>query len=201
MGIGSALATATLQYRKSKRDGLWNIELVVWNRSYDDPESARRNSLITGVHLVDLPQSTGYQMPTQTITDRNGSDVTALWTKEFGFLSAGFNGYTEYDTAGQCGQSLPSVFWSCFTGIYDDRCLYDPACDGHRLRTYRPTMPQIGVFNYLVGPVAFRFSISPFSPNKGVKVQITTQFIGGDGGNPNSHGNVAQQEKFIIEFV
>ncbi len=200
MTTANAPATATIQYRKDRRGDPWLVELTVWNRSYDDPNPGRRNSLITGVKLVDLPPSTGYQLTKPRITDRYGTNVTKLWTREFGLRSAGFDGYAEFDAAGQCGQGLPSVFWSCFTGIYDERCLYDSACDGHRLQTYRPTTPQIVVFNYLVCPVTFRFTLAPFSPDTGVRIQITSQFIGGNGGNPDSHGDVTPKEQFIIQF-
>ena len=47
---------------------------------------------IYGVKLVDLPQSTGYNVTTQSIKDRYGTDVTKLWALEFGFKSVGGNG-------------------------------------------------------------------------------------------------------------
>src|SRR5659263_256443 len=101
----------------------------------------------------------------------------------------GMPGIRSTTRGGKCGPGLPSVFWSCNTGIYDERCLYDPACDALRLQTYRSSGPQIAIFNYLVSPVTFRFTLAPFSPSAGVRIQITNQFVGGNGGNPNSHGN------------
>jgi len=194
------LCNRNASYSQGSSSDPWQIELTVWNRSYDDPKPASRNSLITGVKLVDLPQSTGNNLTTQNITDRYGTDVTKLWTLESGLKSTGYIGYTEYDTGGKCGPGLPSVFWSCITGIYDERCLYDPACDALRLQIHRSAAPQIAIFNYLVSPVTFRFTLAPFSPSTGVRIQITNQFVGGNGGNPNSHGNAVPQEHFIVQF-
>ena len=197
--IGHAFATATLRCKQETSGNPWQIDLKVWNRSYDDPDLARRNSLITAVKLVDLPPSSSYHLTTQSITDSTGTDFTTLWPPEYASNSVGHCGAAQYDTAGKCGPGLPSVFWFCNTGIYDERCLRDPECDAWRLQTHRAG-PQITIFNYLVSPVTFRFTLAPFSPNTGVKIQITSQFIGGNGGNPSNHGNLAQ-EHFFLKFV
>jgi hypothetical protein len=63
-------------------------------------------------------------------------------------------------------------------GIYDERCAGDSAVDASRLRTHKNvTPPALAVYEYIVGPVTYSFSLDRFTPPATVKV--TFGFIGG----------------------
>jgi hypothetical protein len=56
----------------------WNFVLKVWNQSYDNPNVARRNSLITKVELINLPNPPPLLTPAGVV-DRSGNDIRTLW--------------------------------------------------------------------------------------------------------------------------
>jgi hypothetical protein len=197
MPTRNALATARLTHAKLK-GGRYHIEIQVWSHSYDHPDPARRSAMVSEVYAAGLGPSGGYSVTNIKITDRYGVDETGLWRRRDGANETGFGGYTEYDTGGNCGPSLPSVFWFSHTGIYDDRCPGDSACDAMRLQTWRATGTQIEVFNYLLGPVTFAFDlVTPKPPNS---VRLVMSQIGGNGGNPAQRAAVLPNEEFTIVF-
>jgi hypothetical protein len=199
MSTRNALATARIKASLGKKTKLWTVVLEVWNRSYDHPDPARRNSIIRTVELVDLPAtSTAHDVELRSIVDRYGVSSMGLWEPIDGIQSVGFDGYVEYDVGGACGPDLPNVFWSAITGIYDERCLADPACDAMRLQTLRATPSQVSVFEYLIGPVTFTFTLDTFTPTAGI--QITHSLIGGNGGDPTRRMSSIPDEQFIIHF-
>jgi len=194
MPTRNALASVSL-HSEPKKGGGFHVRLQVWNRSYDDPDPARRNALIKKVLLTKL---TGNQnSPTNVqITDRYGIDETTLWMTQHG-IDTGFDGYTEVGPV-QIGTTSIGVIWASYTGIYDERCLADPNCDRMRLQTYRPDQFRIAAYNYLLGPVTFAFDINqPGPPNA---VRLTMGHIGGNGGNPAQRSAAPGEEEFIIEF-
>ena len=200
MPVRNALATARLRYVQRAAGAPFHVTIQVWSHSYDHPDPARRSALVTGVYLVDLiGPNTGYPVSNVSITDRYGVDQTLLWTRTSGANQEGFEGYAEYDTGGVCGHGLPSVFWGSYSGIYDERCLNDPAVDASRLQTYRTGNPQIGVYNYMLGPLTFSFDIALLSaPPTSVRLQLG--HIGGNGGNPTQRSATLPNEEWTIRF-
>lgn len=157
----------------------WDFVLQVWNQSYDNPNAARRNSLITKVELIDLPNPPPV-LTSSGVADRYGNDIRTLWPHgNLTVQSAGFLGYSE-----QSGSS--GTLWAMHAGIYDDRCAGEPAIDATRLRTLKNvTPPALAVYEYIVGPVTFSFSLSSFAPPG--TVRITFGFIGGRTGTRNPY--------------
>jgi hypothetical protein len=157
----------------------WNLALQVWNQSYENPNSGRRNSLITKVELIDLPAPPP-QLTLTSIVDRYGHDIRTLWPN--GNLtpqSVGFVGYSE-----QAASS--GTVWAMHAGIYDERCAGDPGVDASRLRTHKVvTPPALSVYEYIAGPVRFTFTLSNFTPPGAAR--ITFGFIGGRAGTMNPY--------------
>jgi hypothetical protein len=157
----------------------WDFVLQVWNQSYDNPNGAHRNSLITKVELINLPSPPPQLTPTGVV-DRSGNDIRTLWPN--GNLtpqSAGFLGYSERS------DSLGTL-WAMHAGIYDERCAGEPAIDAFRLRTHKSVRPPaLAVYEYIAGPVIFSFSLSAFTPPG--TVRITIGFIGGRAGTMNPY--------------
>jgi hypothetical protein len=199
MPTRNALAAARLRYAQAAPTAPYHVTLQVWSHSFDHPDPVRRSALVTGVFLTQLPPSTAYGVSNVAITDRYGVDQSGMWTRGGGSVNEeGFVGYTEFDTGGACGRSLPSVFWGVFSGIYDERCLDDPGVDAFRLQTYRPSTPQVSVFNYIVGPLTFAFDIVLTSPPSAVRLRLG--LIGGNGGNPAQRSPTLPDEQFVIRF-
>jgi hypothetical protein len=200
MPTRNALTTARLSYVHPAPGAPYHVTLEVRSHSFDHPDPARRSALVTEVYLTQLAPSSSYLVSNLSIKDRYGVDHDGLWAGTGGFHEVGFKGYTEYDTAGACGPDLPGVFWGAFTGIYDERCLADPATDARRLQTYRSSPTQVGVFNYLLGPVTFAFDIALPSPPTAVRLKLG--LIGGNGGHPaqRTPGTAIPDEEFVIKF-
>ena len=159
--------------------GGWNVVLKVRNQSYDNPNAARRNSLITKVELINLPSPPPLLTPT-SVVDRSGNDIRTLWPNgNLSEQSAGFLGYSERsDSSGN--------LWAMHAGIYDERCAGDSAVDGPRLRTHKNvTPPALAVYEYIVGPVTFSFSLNQFTPPGTVRIMFG--FIGGRPGTMNPY--------------
>jgi hypothetical protein len=166
----------------------WDFVLKVWNQSSEHANAAHRNALITKVELLGLP-SPSTKLTPKSVTDRHGNDITSLWPN--GNLSAdsvGFLGYSE--------RSEPSgTIWGLHAGIYDARCDNKPACDSSRLRTYKsPTPPFLMVYEYIVGPVSFSFSLNNFIPPG--TLRVTFGFIGGRSGTKNPY-----EEQVVIQLT
>jgi len=168
---------------------------MVWSRSYDHPDPGHRNAMIKEVHLTQLTGGT-HSVSNLLITDRYGIDETELWKRGGGGPEEGFKQYTEWVPPVGCPQGVP-IAWGSYTGIYDERCLADPACDAMRLQTHRLPAHQIVVFNYLIGPVTFSFDFTP-SPPKAVR--LVMGHIGGNGGIPARRYAILPDEEFIIQF-
>ena len=166
----------------------WDFVLKVWNQSSEHANVARRNSLITKVELLGLP-SLSTKLTPKNVTDRHGNDITSLWPN--GNLSAdsvGFLGYSEKsDSSG--------TMWRLHAGIYDARCDNKPACDSSRLRTHKSlTPPSLMVYEYIVGPVSFSFSLNNFTPPG--TLRVTFGFIGGRNGTQNPY-----EEQVVIQLT
>jgi hypothetical protein len=157
--------------------------------------------MIKGVYLAQLPGALGtnYQVSNLRITDRYGIDETGLWTLTRQSNEEGFDGLAAGDTnaLARCVPDL-GVMWSAFTGIYDERCLADRACDAMRLQTVRSAGSRLTVFNYLLGPLTFSFDIALPSPPRAVRLVIGQ--IGGNGGNPLQRTANLPDEEFVIQF-
>ena len=197
MPTKNALATIRLNYTQ-KNGAPYRVRIQVWSHSYDHPDPAKRNSLVTGVALTNLPQPNQVTLSNAKITDRYGIDSTGLFRVKSG-VDTGFDGFTEWDSGGSCGHGVPNVLWLSYAGVYDERCLADPACDAMRFQNYRWGPYQIVGFNYMLGPVTFEFDATLSSPPTDVK--LTMAHIGGNGGNPatrTSNANVF--EEFVIHF-
>ncbi len=192
----SALATVQLETR-AKRNGV-HVRLRVWNRSFDDPDEERRSTRISAVYLCDLPQQPGYNVTNTHIRDRSGVDQISLWRSIGGQNEFGFEGYQEWDVAGECGPDLPNVFWSALSGIYDERCLCHPACDARRLQSFSPDAISSVIYQYLVSPVTFEFDVNLKQAPRCVRLEITS--IGGNGGDPAVRGGTNAIESFVVSF-
>lgn len=168
---------------------------MVWSHSYDHPDPLRRNALIKEVYLTHLAGQS-HALSNVVIRDRYGVDESGLWTRRAGGQEVGFDGYIEWDAAGQCGPGL-NVVWGLFTGIYDERCLADFACDAMRLQTYSPGANKLSAFNYLLGPVTFDFDIALSAPPNAVKLVMGHN--GGNGGVPAQRWALLPDEHFVIE--
>jgi hypothetical protein len=190
MPVRNAFASASLDYQQTVPGGPFHVTLRVWSHSYDSPDPARRNALIKEVHLTHLPGAS-HPISNARITDRYGIDETGLWTYNSGASEEGFTDYAEW------GASTGSQ-WGSFTGVYDERCVADPACDARRLQTYRLSPHKIVVFNYLIGPVTFSFDITLPAPPKAVR--LVMGHIGGNGGNPAQRSPALPDETFVIQF-
>ncbi len=198
MPTRNAFASARLRYAQAAGAGPYHVTLQIWSHSFDHPNPSRRSALVTGVFLTQLAPGPGYALSNVGITDRYGVDQSGLWTRTSGANEEGFEGYAEYDTGGACGPNLPNVFWSAFSGIYDERCLADAGTDARRLQTYRSAAEQVSVFNYVVGPLTFAFDIVVASPPAAVRVRLG--LIGGNGGNPAQRSATLPDEEFVIQF-
>ena len=85
--------------------------LQVWNQSYDNPNAARRNSLITKVELIDLPNPPPV-LTSSGVADRYGNDIRTLWPHgNLTVQSAGFLGYSDTNIA------LSLAFLTTATGL------------------------------------------------------------------------------------
>jgi hypothetical protein len=193
MPAQNALAIASLA--SDPIAGGFHVTLQVWNRSYDHPDPARRNALITKVKLTRLAGNQNSVVKAH-IVDRYGIDETRLWMTSSG-LDAGFEGYTEVGPV-TMGSTTIGVIWGSYVGVYDERCLADPNCDRMRLQTNRPDQHRITVYNYLIGPVTFSFDIKQPTPPKAVR--LTMGHIGGNDGNPGQRDSTLPDEEFTIEF-
>jgi hypothetical protein len=193
MPVQNALASVRLDYAQKTSGAPYHVSLQVWNRSFDNPDPTRRSSIIREVSLTQLPDA-NWQVSNLRIRDRYGVDHTRLWAGTGGYHEQGWDGYVEWDR----GAPDHLVIWSVFSGIYDERCAADTACDGMRLQTLRTSNEQITVFNYLLGPVSFSFDITMSAPPKAVKLK--TSLIGGNGGNPAVRGNASAWEEFVVQF-
>lgn len=172
-----------------------HITLQVWSHSYDHPDPNYKNAIINGVYLVQLPQTTNFNVSNVKITDRYGIDETTLWTGTLGGTSVGFDGYAE-----RVGGTGSPIGWASYSGIYDERCLADPLCDARRLQTYRAGAGHsaITVFNYLLGPVTFSFDVKLSAAPTAVRLKMGQ--VGGNGGNPATLYATLPSEEFIIQF-
>ena len=196
MPTRNALGAIRLGYVQRTRRSPFHVNLQVWSHSYDHPDPAHRSAMIREVWLTGL-QGQSIAFSNVVITDRYGVDHTPLWKPAGGGSEFGWRGYVEWDPAGQCGPGV-GVVWGCTTGIYDERCLYDPACDAMRLQTYVPAPHRLAAYNYLLGPVTFSFNASLSAPPQAVRLVMGE--IGGNGGDPASHGTGMANEEFIIQI-
>jgi hypothetical protein len=201
----NALGSVRLTYAQTAPTGPFHVTLQVWSHSFDHPDPLRRSAVIKGVYLTQLPGAPGtnYQVSNIRITDRYGIDETGMWTRAGGFKEVGFDGYTWGDTAAvaKCVPVLDEM-WNAYTGIYDERCLADPACDAMRLQTYPSQtvalpVPKLTAFNYLQGPVTFSFDIVLSAPPTAVKLKMG--LVGGNGGNPLQRTATLPDEEFVIQ--
>ena len=160
--------------------------------------------MVDRVYLTELPQSSSYAVTNVRITDRYGIDETLLWMPSKGGTGVGFDGYVELDTGQPCRPGFPNVLWGAFTGIYDDRCVADPACDARRLQTFvappgtPPGRIQLAAYNYLIGPLTFSFDITLSIAPAAVRLRMGQ--VGGNGGNPAQRNATLPNEEFIIRF-
>ena len=198
MPTRNALATIRLRYDQPAPKAPFRIAIQVWSHSYDHPNAARRNALVTGVYLVELEGGSSSGGTNPKITDRYGVDHTLLWAGTGGGASWGYEGYTEGSSHGRCPPDLPGVFWTANSGVYDERCLADPACDAMRLQTYRHSQYQLGNYNYLLGPVTFAFDLALSAPPRAVRIRFG--HVGGNGGNPAQRTATLPDEEFVIRF-
>lgn len=198
MPTRNALATARLRYEQRRPGEPYHVRLQVWSHSYDHPDASRRNALVIAAYITDLPAGTSATATNHRITDRYGVDHTMLWAGSGGGTQYGFEGYTEGSSHGRCPPDLPGVFWTAHSGIYDERCLADPACDAMRLQTYRHSQYQLANFNYLLGPVTFAFDIELSAPPTAVRLRLG--HIGGNGGNPAQRQATLPNEEFVIRW-
>lgn len=200
MPTRNALAAIRLTYAKKRTATKYSIKLEVWSHSYDHPDPNHRSSMITGVYLTQLPLQTpgnNYGVSNLKITDRYGIDENSMWTPSSGPTEFGFDGYTELDTGRPCQPGFPNVVFGTYTGIYDERCLADPACDARRLQTVRTQWAQLSAYNYLLGPVTFAFDmVLPVVP---AAVKLRVGHVGGNGGNPAQRWALLPNEEFVIQ--
>jgi hypothetical protein len=186
-----------------RKGGLYHVTIQVWSHSYDHPDPGHKNAIVDAVYLTQLAPSSNYQVTNVKITDRYGIDETLLWWPVNG-PDVGFVGYVELDTRTPCQPGFPQVLWGAFTGVYDERCLADPACDARRLQTYVTTFPvspgRIGLtaHNYLIGPVTFAFDITLSAAPTAVKLRMG--HVGGNGGNPAQRNATLPSEEFVVQF-
>ena len=193
MPARNALASLRLNYRPLATPNHLHVSLEVWSHSYDHPDPTHRNSLIVGVAMIP-PPAIG-PVTNLRITDRYGVDQTLMWRGG----GTDFFGYSEWDAADSCAPGVYGVVWGNFTGIYDERCQADPACDSRRLQTYLtgPTFLQIVAFNYVAGPITFAFDVAAPDPPKTFKLRMG--HIGGNGGNPAQRWALLPDEEFTIQ--
>lgn len=201
MAARNALGSVRLSHVQSVHGGPYRVTLKVWSHSFDHPDPLHRSALIKGVYLTQLPGGPGtdYQVSNVRITDRYGIDETEMWERTSVGNEEGFDGYTFGDTnlLARCVPQLNEM-WNAFTGIYDERCLADPACDAMRLHTHRLPGFVLIAFNYLLGPLTFSFDIDLPSPPKAVRLVFGQ--IGGNGGNPLQRTATLPDEEFVIQF-
>jgi hypothetical protein len=131
------------------------------------------------------------------ITDRGGIDSASMWGGINFPTEVGFDGYREVDTGRPCQPGFPNVLWGVYTGVYDERCLADPACDARRMQTH-VKWPQLVGFNYLISPVTFAFDIAIAAPPTAVRLRMS--MIGGNDGNPAQRFSTLPDEIFTIQF-
>jgi hypothetical protein len=194
----NALASVQLDYVQKASGSPYQVTLRVWNRSFDHPDPTHRSAIIKGVFLTQLP-GTPNSVSNLRILDRYGIDETGFWAGGGGFKEAGFDGYIEGDSArlGKCQPDI-GIMWNAFSGIYDERCLADSACDAMRLQTIASPQLRVTVLNYLLGPVTFSFDFATSSPPKAVRLVMA--LIGGNGGNPAQRWAALPEEEFVIQF-
>jgi hypothetical protein len=166
----------------------WDIVLKVWNQSSEHASASRRNALITKVELLGL-SSLSTKLTPKKVTDRYGNDITSLWPNgNLSDDSVGFLGYSERSESS-------GTIWGLHAGIYDARCDNKPACDSSRLRTYKSsTPPFLMVYEYIVGPVSFSFSLNNFIPPG--TLRVTFGFIGGRSG-----AKIPDEEQVVIQLT
>ena len=200
MPTRNALASVRLSYAQAAPSGPYHVTLQVWSHSFDHPDPLHRSALIKGVYLTQLPgaPTSNHQVSNVRITDRYGIDETEVWGRTSGGNEEGFDGYTFGDTnlLARCVPQLNEM-WNAFTGIYDERCLADPACDALRLQTHRLPGFILIAFNYLLGPLTFSFDIALSGPPRAVKLKVG--HIGGNGGNPLQRNATLPDEEFVIQ--
>ena len=199
----NALASVRLSYSQQVKGGPYHVTIQVWSHSYDHPDAGFKNAVVDAVYLTHLPPSPNYGLTNVKITDRYGIDETLLWMPELG-VDVGFVGYVELDTASPCRPGFPNVLWGAFTGVYDERCLADAACDARRLQTHVVTLAnppgriQLAAYNYLIGPVTFAFDIALSAAPTAVRLRMG--HVGGNGGNPAQLSATLPNEEFVIRF-
>jgi hypothetical protein len=196
----NALAAIRLSYARKRAATKYSVKLEVWSHSYDHPDPNHRSSAITGVYLTQLPllpPASNYTISNLKITDRYGIDERSMWNTVSAPTEFGFDGYVELDTGRPCQPGFPNVLWGLYTGIYDERCLADPACDARRLQTYRPVWSQLSGYNYLLGPVTFAFDIALSVVPAAVRLRVG--HVGGNGGNPAQRSATLPSEEFVIQ--
>ena len=196
MPARNALASLRLNYRPLAKPNHMHISLEVWSHSYDHPDPAHRNALVIAVTLVQPPVIE--ELTNLKITDRYGVDQTQLWRVASGGMIE-FFGYSEWDAADTCAPAVFGVVWGSWTGIYDERCQADLACDSRRLQTHLtgPTNLQLIAFDYVAGPMTFAFDIVAAAPPKTFKLKMG--LVGGNGGNPAQRWAALPDEEFTIQ--
>jgi hypothetical protein len=199
MPTRNALASIRLSYVHKTPAAPYHITIQVWSHSYDHPDPNHRSAMVSGVYLTQLAVNPGYSVSNLRITDRYGIDETWLWTVASSTTEIGFDGYAELDTGRPCQPGFPNVLWGAYTGIYDERCLADPACDARRLQTYLPlpARTQLSAYNYLLGPVTFAFDIKLSAIP--IAVRLSMRHVGGNGGNPAQRWALLPSEEFVIQ--
>ena len=174
------------------------ITVRVWNRSYDHPNPAKRNSLLSQLSLVALDLngaewSTAWVPTYVSSVDAGGADTTQFWTTVGWRSQFQLIGYIEYSDP----LDNTRVQWSSTTGLYDERCQDDASCDADRVRSQ--TLPgQYGACNYLTGPSVFTFEAPSLPPALGVNLRFTR--IGGNGGTPDGLGDSTAVEDCRVSF-
>jgi hypothetical protein len=198
MPTKNALATIRFGY-SSRGTGPYHISLEVWSHSYDHPEPNHRSAMVVGVELIQSPAGISYGNTNLKITDRYGIDQTSLW-REVSGTTLSFVGHTEWDAGNTCGPAVNGVVWGNFTGIYDERCLADLACDSMRLQSYLtgPTQLKFIGFHYVAGPLTFAFDADLSAPPNAVRLKMG--HIGGNGGNAAQRWATLPDEEFVIQF-
>jgi hypothetical protein len=199
MPTRNALAAIRLTYARKRAPLPYRISIQVWSHSYDHPDPARRSAMIGAVYLSQLAVGGNHMPGNVQIVDRYGIDETRMWTPVSAATEAGFEGYIELDTGSPCQPGFPSVLWGVYSGIYDERCLADPACDAMRLHTYIPApgYAQLAGYNYVAGPLTFNFDLSLPAVPTAVRLRMTQ--VGGNGGNPAQRNSLLPPETFTIQ--
>ena len=199
LGYGMAVVQLETAPVSSDLGSPQRITVTVWNRSYDHPDPAKRNSLLWQLKLLGLEKdgcvSSLVWSPTFVgSVDCGGGETSLFWLAGAGPTELSLDGYTEHDDP---MATMPGVQWGVMTGLYDERCAAEAACDANRVRS-RITLRRLFEFNYLARQSVFTFQAPILPPAIGVNLRFAN--IGGNNGVPDGYGDSAARENFRVSF-